>query len=794
MCVTYVGASREGGASEMLKAGTVLVVVCAAALVVGEAGARAAEASLDQQFAQALQSKRLDYVRVRDSIAKQGADALPYLRTRFTDRDWHVRLLAQVIAGRISEPEKYVELDNLLAQTIRGWAMTRPGVWRFLELMAEHGLDPAAASDGKIATSASGSTSAGGRRQPDYDVPFLAEVLIKAPADAGGDSPAYVDGAARAYAALLLGGTANPLATKALIETLECDPSLEVASFAAAALGFRRDRDVVEPLIKALSRQDPERQKHNYDWCASVRRNAARALGATAVGRARGPLVAALEDPDEGVRWAAIQALLCVSQPDGLEALIAALNDPSSRTRGYAVGALKKVKDPRAQEALAGALKHPDSEVRLQALWAVKEALKDPDFVVRSAAARELGKVGDPSAAEPLTAAALHTDSVSAAEALRDLKAPGTIQALSGGLKDRGPVVRRRAATALRIVGDPSAREALASALRDSDAAVRLEATWALAAIRAPEALDALVSALESTDPDVECRAADSLGGLGERRGVPSSRAVLESKEGRVRLCAVTALSRIRDPAAVEALIAATKGTDPNVRERSIYCLGFNRETGALPALVRALDDQEAAVRRAAVRALDDMGAPAALKALVSAMKHTDPNVRAGAARVFHDHPDPRAADALVGTLKDDEPDVRAAAAYALAGLRDAPSLAALRAAVQDESRDVRGYAIRSLADRHDWGSLISALKDRHTEVRRAAARAFCSGGHIGTMDPKVVDPLLDALGDGDREVRGNAASALAEITDRHFGEDATMWREWWEKHRDEYLRAWQRR
>ena len=70
-------------------------------------------------------------------------------------------------------------------------------------------------------------------------------------------------------------------------------------------------------------------------------------------------------------------------------------------------------------------------------------------------------------------------------------------------------------------------------------------------------------------------------------------------------------------------------------------------------------------------------------------------------------------------------------------------------------------FTIGEIEDPKAVEPLIDALKDGNRDVQQAAAEAL---GEIG--DPKAVEPLIEALKDGDEEIRRIAAKALGEIGD----------------------------
>ena len=50
--------------------------------------------------------------------------------------------------------------------------------------------------------------------------------------------------------------------------------------------------------------------------------------------------------------------------------------------------------------------------------------------------------------------------------------------------------------------------------------------------------------------------------------------------------------------------------------------------------------------------------------------------------------------------------------------------------------------------------------------------------------DPRVIDPLIEALGDESHGVKKNAALSLKMRTGQNFGKDPEAWQKWWEKNK----------
>ena len=175
-------------------------------------------------------------------------------------------------------------------------------------------------------------------------------------------------------------------------------------------------------------------------------------LGGRWVGRA--PAAAALADPDERVRLAAVAALVEIDeQRRGLigagpatqltvDALIRAIDDRSAAVRAAVADALGRVAD------VSGTFSHrPDEGPPPTEVAALIRHLTDSSEKVRAAASEALGVLRVPAAV-------------------------GQMIALLQG-RDAG-TVRSQAAHALGFIGDPQAAGPLADALKDVDVGVNL--------------------------------------------------------------------------------------------------------------------------------------------------------------------------------------------------------------------------------------------------------------------------------------------------------------------------------
>lgn len=81
---------------------------------------------------------------------------------------------------------------------------------------------------------------------------------------------------------------------------------------------------------------------------SSVKQRAARYLGDLRPAEAVGPLIKALDDPDEGVRISVAVALGQIGRDDAVPRLLRLLKDSDGMVRAAAIGSLGRIGDPNA--------------------------------------------------------------------------------------------------------------------------------------------------------------------------------------------------------------------------------------------------------------------------------------------------------------------------------------------------------------------------------------------------------------------------------------------------------------
>ena len=282
------------------------------------------------------------------------------------------------------------------------------------------------------------------------------------------------------------------------------------------------------------------------------------------------PLIAQLNDADEGVRSGAAEALGKIGDPAAVPKLIEMKAKDTPQAQRVAIGALALIASPSCEAALTEAVANPaaNSEARSQAavgLGKIRSAsaiatlvktLSDDDLKIRSSAVTALARAARPTdngPANPIALSALdgalrggssEGARIGAAQALQIIAAPQSNPDLFALLntQNSAPSLRAAAAKALGFTGNQAAVNPLIAALRDPDGSVNLAARDALAAI-GPDAADALLTATKQNGP-VALYASQALARLGTS-ALPTLEKATESADTTTQRWAAVALGEL---------------------------------------------------------------------------------------------------------------------------------------------------------------------------------------------------------------------------------------------------------
>ena len=404
------------------------------------------------------------------------------------------------------------------------------------------------------------------------------------------------------------------------------DPSAQVRSSVASALGAIGSKDAVPALIQALK-----------DESIGVRRGAAEALREIGSKDAVLALIQALElrPYSVGFHFYMVGILGGIGE-DAVPALIQALKDESIGVRRGAAEALVTIESEDAVPALVKAFQDPEAWVRYSVLRALVTIESEDAVPVLALALKDKGQGPGPGPSYNIYNYAV--------EELRKMgtRAVGAVPALIQALKDPDSRVSNSVAVELLVSIGKGAVPALIQALKDEDnfqqedvsnpsvyrESVCYSAMKALSGIgeEAIDAVPALIPLLQDHNRFVRSDATGVLGSIG-KGAVPALIQALKGEDklgdrGRGRVNAMKALSRIGEEAidAVPALISLLqdKDQDEDVRSDVAGVLGNIGSKDAVLALIQVFKDVNEVhhIRSKAGSALHTIGTPEALAAV----------------------------------------------------------------------------------------------------------------------------------------------------------------------------------
>jgi cyclophilin family peptidyl-prolyl cis-trans isomerase/HEAT repeat protein len=388
----------------------------------------------------------------------------------------------------------------------------------------------------------------------------------------------------------------------------------------------------------------------------------------------------ALHAPDATVRRQAALAVGRIGDPAGTDLLVATLADSEPVVRAAAAFALGLLKDPRAIAPLLALVRAvavtAQGAPQAEAVTAIAKiggdegaaALRDllgngtiagvPTSPVQSAALLEAWRLGAKAPVPALVGFSQDPDISArwhAVYALARLRVARAVPALLSAFEDSTPLLRAVAARGVTRALTDSARldpQTVVARLRpllgDRDQQVRINALRALATFRDSALSRLAVPLAGDADLNVAVMAETTLGVLGGRDAVEALTVRLASAVFAVRRQAVIALAQADSAAGVRA--ATAPGSDADWRWRSVAAEAFGaaRDRARLEA---QLTDADGRVVAQALQALtrvvaerDTTLGPRARELLA----HADPAVRSVAADLLARHPDPADVDRLV--------------------------------------------------------------------------------------------------------------------------------------------------
>ncbi len=410
-----------------------------------------------------------------------------------------------------------------------------------------------------------------------------------------------------------IGKLGDPSAVGTVLRAL-FDRDADVVRAAFTSLKLIGDRRVVRPLLR-FGQERPQ-------WRPLVNDTLVR-IGP----RVMQELLGLLQSDDAGLMLDAIVVLGRIGDQQAVPSLVTRLSHVSHVIRAQVAEALALIGDPSSVPHLIHLLKDPDSTVRAnaasgfvrlvdsQAFRPLLNALQDEDAYVRRYAASALGELGDTKAIPEL---------------LKLLQGWDLLVAMDA------PFIEAIVETVGKL-GDSSAATGLLPLLGSKHEGVILKTVLALKKLRSPTAIPALTELLHAPQPALRRRVVETLGHAGDDSLVPVLGQVLCQDASReVRATAARSLGELKSRDACPFLEEALR-EEFLVRCQAVIALGLIQERSTLAALMAMLKDGAPEVRYHAINAVAKFKDPKTLKALAVMLEDPDSMVRSGASKVIED-------------------------------------------------------------------------------------------------------------------------------------------------------------
>lgn len=603
----------------------------------------------------------------------------------------------------------------------------------------------------------------------------------------------------RQWAAEMLGELPLGIGSAALRERLEDAAEFPTVRRAAAqSLGKLGDQAALPALLKAaahgdfwlrqaaieaLSRIGDERVvPHLLELMrqdAWTRPAVIKALGNIGHVEAVPELVTALEDPNDSIRNASLEALFkIVMEPAGrrvgtlrtaqlrpvipvapLRRELAARRVPNSSYAAHLLGWLAR---PEALPDLVEALNSSEASLRDAATESLLrfgpaavpilvQSLQRPETAIRERSVDLLGMIGDGSVIPALTRLLADPQLPVRHAALRALGMLGGEAAYAGLLAAvSDPTTREAALSIFGQINDESVINDLKSYLQrflydgHSESMTRWAAAQALSLLGDEVAVSILLNATRLPDDSIRVPAAEALGRVRGRRGVNVLIEALGDRDWLVRQKAVEALSSIPDSRVIAALIPMTRDPEWRVRWALVGALSRLRDSRLYTSLRELSQDRDLWVRRRVMEVCGRLDDARALEIALLGLKDADPRVRSAALVALRPQRDPGLLPALAELVHDPDPEVRYSAARTVGTVLGNAAIDLLQVLAHDPVERVRRRVASVLAELGtDEGLpvLETLLRDETPVVRERAGEALV---HIGT--PAAATVLAEAL------------------------------------------------
>lgn len=352
-----------------------------------------------------------------------------------------------------------------------------------------------------------------------------------------------------------------------------------------------------------------------------------------------------------------------------------------------------------------------------------------------------------------------------------ELKCENAVPQLADLLKSSHLGLQEAADHALRRIGGKGAVQAVVPLLRSDDAPVRNLSMDILREVGAQD-FTSLVALVHDDDPDIRIFATDILGSTNSFMAVePLCDALLKDPEVNVRYQAAVSLGDLANPAAARCLNKAMQD-DEWVQYAVIEALAKIKHSSSVDALVQALNSSSDLVASMIVDALGEVGN---IKAVTMLLRHLDKSPTAlrnkivkaivsilggKSLKLLSASEREKLRQYMLVALKDEDEDVQDAAISGLSyvgGEKATEEVLKLASMLDpDRDRDRLATIINDLSNVGLNEAMIAALNSG--DFKKAAISIEILSRLEG---PEVSQVLMDAFGNGEREIKRGILEAL---------------------------------
>ncbi len=515
----------------------------------------------------------------------------------------------------------------------------------------------------------------------------------------------------------------------------------DVLKFVIDIIGLIGNHEPVPKVIPLLKHKNP-----------NIRAAVAVAFGKMYATEAIEPLLEALNDDDEWVKFSVLEALGTIGGAQVTEKLLDVFR-AIDVSRIAAIDALSQLAEPKDCEKVMHVIASPgvshvlsvDTVVRFIErfqghmseedknifLDILAPRLHEADFFEQQDIIKGLGLLEDNSALDTLLLFAVtreyeddmrmylkdaiiscaKTDKIIEAikeyptkmlvfaEALGEIKDPDSVADMCEIYKasdDR--TVNRCLVEAIGDIGDKESFDTLLEAVSDGDGTTRKFAVRGLAKMGDDHAVKPILDALaDEPYDDVREAMGEAIASFSGDEVESALVSLLCNDKAELRLIGASGLSGYKSDAAKDALGKAFDDEDAKVRSAAVRSLATFTNDDVATTIAGALSDSEKEVRLAALDVLSSH--PLGIKYVVQALSDDDMWVRFKAVNLLADKGATEAEEKLIELLKDDEVPVKISAARALGKLGSKDAVDTLKSFTDHEDSNLSEAATTALSE-----------------------------------------------------------------------------------------------